>query len=203
MPVFVTQPKETPSVVPAPMRTLSPFWLVVLLAACTGEGVAVTRQQTIVPSLDSHIRMLNSIGEIETVILANPFPQDRQGNAIRAAMASTPVFPRLRYLPRRPAADAYGYRVVVAFGGWPVGGDDYCRNPRLGPRPPAPEITDVTAVLCVGSSVLSEAGARTGRLSEPGDPRLTKLMNATVLALFSQSSRLRMGVPGLGIGVNL
>jgi hypothetical protein len=185
------------------MCRFSPLWLIVLLAACTGEGVSVTRQQTVAPSLASHIRMLNSVGEIETVLLANPFPQDRQGNAIRAAMATTPVFPRLRYLPNRPAADAYGYRVVVAFGGWPVGGDDYCRSPDLQPRPPAPDITEVTAVLCVGSSVLSEAGARTGRVSDPGDPRLTKLMNATVLALFSQSSRFRMGVPGLGVGINL
>jgi hypothetical protein len=185
------------------MRTSALFWLLLALAACTGGGVSVTRQQVIVASLDSHIRMLNSIGEIETVIVANPFPQDSQGAAIRAAMASTPVFPRLRYLPNRPAGDAYGYRVVTAFGGWPVGGDDYCRNPALAPRPPSTDITEVTAVLCVGTSVLSESAARTARIDDPGDPRLTRLMNATVLALFSQSSRFGIGVPGIGIGINL
>lgn len=185
------------------MRNLYLVGIVLALTACTGDGVSVTRQQVVVPSLDSHIRMLNSIGEIEAVILANPFAQDPQGAAIRSAMARTVVFPRLRYLPSRPVGDAYGYRVVTAFGGWPVGGDDYCRNPTLAPRPPASEITEVTAVLCAGDSVLSEAGARTATISDPGDPRLTALMNATVRALFSQSSRLGIGVPGIGIGINL
>lgn len=185
------------------MRKPYPIAIVLVLSACAADGVSVTRQQVAVRSLDSHLRFLNSLGEVQTVTLANPFAQDPNGMAIRTAMASTVVFPRLRYVPERPASDAYGYRVVVAFGGWPVGGDDYCRNPNLAPRPPSPDITEVTSVLCVGNSVLSEAGARTARIETPSDPRLTNLMNATVRALFSQSSRLGIGVPGIGIGINL
>lgn len=66
------------------------------LSACAGDGGSVTRQQVVVPSLDSHIRMLDNIGEIETVIIANPLPQGPRGMAIRPAMDGTAVFPRLR-----------------------------------------------------------------------------------------------------------
>lgn len=185
------------------LATAFVFGLAATLIGCTQGGVSVTRQETRVPSLDSHIRMLNSIGEIETVIYANPLAQDPQGTAVRNAMTGTAIFPRLRYVPNRPAADAYGYRVVVGFGGWPVGGSDYCRNADLRPRPPEPDITEVTAALCVGTSLLSEAGARTATIDDPADPRLTALMNATVRALFAQSSRLGIGVPGIGLGINL
>lgn len=185
------------------MRRLAVLCVVAAAGACSSDGVTVTRQQTIVRSLDSHLRMLNTVGELHTDVRANPWPQDPQAAAIRAAMASTVVFPRLSYVPQQPAKDAYGYRVVVAFGGWPYGGDNYCRNPNLSPQPPATDITEVTSVLCVGASVLSEAAARTARIDDPGDPRLTKLMNATVQALLAQSNRLDLRSPGIGFGIGI
>jgi hypothetical protein len=118
-------------------------------------------------------------------------------------MAATPVFPRLRFIPERPATDAYGYRVVVGFGDWPVGGDNYCRNTDLQPRPGPADTTIVTSALCVGPSVISEAAARTARVDGPGDPRLTSLMSAVVQALFSQSDRLRLRGSGVGVGISL
>ncbi len=118
-------------------------------------------------------------------------------------MAAAPVYPRVRFVPERPAADAYSYRVVVAFGDWPVGGDSYCRHPDLEPRPALADTTIVTAALCVGTSAVSEAAARTARIDGPGDPRLTSLMSAVIQALFSQSDRLRLRGPGMGVGINL
>jgi hypothetical protein len=184
-------------------RRLLPLCFLASLAACSSSGVSVTRQQAMTADINPHLRMLGTVGEVQTVIKDNPFANDPSGNAVRTAMAATPVFPRLRFISERPAADAYGYRVVVGFGDWPVGGDNYCRNPDLQPRPGAADTTLVTAALCVGTSVVSEAAARTARVAGPGDPRLASLMSAVVQALFSQSDRLRLRGPGLGVGISL
>lgn len=184
-------------------RLASLLCLLTALAACSSNGVSVTRQQAMAADTGPHLRMLSTVGELQTIIKANPFPTDAGGNAVRTALAAAPVYPRLRYVPERPANDAYGYRVVTAFGDWPVGGDSYCRNPDLEPRPAPADATVVTAALCVGNSPVSEAAARTARVEGPGDPRLTSLMSAVVQALFAQSDRLRLRGPGLGIGVSL
>lgn len=163
----------------------------------------MTRQQAMTADTGPHLRMLSTVGEVQTVVKANPFASDTNGDAVRTAMAAAPVYPRLRYIAGRPAGDAYGYRVVTAFGDWPTGGDSYCRNPDLEPLPAPADVTVVTAALCVGNAAVSEAAARTARISDTGDPRLTSLMSATVQALFSQSDRLRLRGPGAGIGFSL
>lgn len=150
-----------------------------------------------------HIRMLATTGEVQTLVYENPLAQDTGNAAVRTAMAAAPVYPRLLYSETRPAADAYGYRIVVGFGDWPVGGDSYCRNPDLRPRPASGDITIVTAALCVGNSVLSEASARGPRVQTAGDPRLNALMSATVQALLAQNDRFRLRSPGVGFGINL
>jgi hypothetical protein len=187
----------------AMLRPISLIGLVIALAACSSDGVSVTRQQTMTSDIGPHVRMLATSGEVQTLVYENPLPQDAGNAAVRTAMASAPVYPRLRYTETRPATDAYGYRIVVGFGDWPVGGDSYCRNPELRPRPAAADVTVVTAALCVGNSVLSEAAARSPRIQGSGDPRLNALMGTVVQALLAQNDRMRLRVPGAGVGINL
>lgn len=144
-----------------------------------------------------HVRMLATAGEVQTLVYDNPIPQDSGNATVRTAMAAARVHPRLNYSETRPSADAYGYRIVVGFGEWPVGGDSYCRNPDLRPRPASADITMVTAALCVGNQVVSEAAARSPRIQGAGDPRLNALMEATVRALLEQNNRLRLRSPGV------
>jgi hypothetical protein len=184
-------------------RYLPLLCVLTALAACSGNGVSVTRQQNMTSDIGPHIRMLATTGEVQTLVYENPIPQDAGNAAVRTAMASARVYPRLLYSETRPTSDAYGYRVVVGFGEWPVGGDSYCRNPELRPRPAAADVTVVTAALCVGNVVVSEAAARSPRLQGAGDPRLNALMEATVQALLAQNDRMRMRMPGGGFGINL
>lgn len=137
--------------------------------------------------------MLRSIGAIETLIVANPFPQDRDGTAVRATLSNAPIEPPLRYVPTRPAEDVYGYRMVVGFGGWPPSGDGYCRNPDLRPRPLSNDVTELHAVLCLGPSPLAEAAARTRRITSPDDPQLAHLATEVLTALIVSTQKLDVG----------
>lgn len=161
--------------------------------------MVITREQAIEASTEVHWRDPGRSAPRETTFLAEPFAADD----VRRVMTAAGVEPRLRYVATRPASHPYSYRVVVAFGGWPVGGNGYCRNPDLEPRPAPAVTTIVTAALCAGTSPVSEAAARTARVEGSGDPSLTSLMSAVIQALFDQSNRLRMRGPGLGIGVSL
>ena len=174
--------------------------LAVLAAACSGDGVSVTRQQVMTADIGPHVRMLATTGEVQTLVYNNPIPQDAGNAAVRTAMTNARIYPQLRYSETRPATDAYGYRVVVGFGDWPVGGDSYCRNPDLRPREADADKTVVTAALCVGNQVVSEAAARSPRIQGSGDPRLNSLMEAVVQALL-QDNRMRMRMPGFGISL--
>ena len=143
----------------------------------------VTREQSYAPFLEIHLRYLASIGAVQTTVLANPFPADTDDEAIRRALIDTRVIRHLHYTAARPANDLYGYRVVVAFGTWPVGGDSYCRNTALAPRPVSTETTEMHAVLCLGPRPLSEAAARTRRVSGPDDPRFARLASDLLTGL--------------------
>ncbi len=172
------------------VSTMRFLWLsfAVALAACSGDGVTLTREQATVAHVEIHLRYLGSLGAVETAVLAEPFPQDADGEAIRRVMSAARVEPRLRYVATRPANDLYGYRVVVAFGGWPIGGDSYCRNPALRPREASAEITEVQVVLCLGPSTLIETAGRTARMSSPEDPRFARLMTDLLTAFQTVAS---------------
>jgi hypothetical protein len=169
--------------------------LTIALAACSGDGISVTREQGIVPYVEIHLRYLGSLGAVQTTVLANPFTQDGDGEAVRHVLTSTRVEPYLRYTAARPANDVYGYRLVVAFGGWPAGGDNYCRNPDLSPRAAPAVTTEMHAVLCLGSAPLSEAAARTRRVASPDDPRFARLVSDLLVGLMVSSQRNDMDQP--------
>jgi hypothetical protein len=166
-----------------------------LLAACSGNGIVVTREQAIVSSVEIHLRYLGSLGAVETTVLANPFLQDGDSEAVRRVLSNTRISPSLRYTATRPANDPYGYRVVVAFGGWPIGGDNYCRNSNLAPRPPPSDKTEMHAVLCIGLAPLSEAAAHTMRIASPDDPRFARMISDLLMALMISSQRNDMESP--------
>lgn len=155
----------------------------------------VTREQASVPYVEVHLRYLGSLGAVQTVVLADPFPQDASGDAVRRVLSATRIEPYLRYSATRPENDAYGYRMVVAFGGWPVGSDNYCRNPSLVPRPAPAETTEMHMVLCAGTSVLTESAARTRRVGSPDDPRFARLINDLLMALMLSPQRNDMESP--------
>lgn len=163
--------------------------LAVGLAACNGDGVVVTREQPYAPFLEIHLRYLASIGAVQTTVLANPFLADTDDEAVRRTLTGTRVVPHLGYTVARPANDLYGYRVVVAFGTWPIGGDSYCRNTGLAPRPGSAETTEVHAVLCLGPRPLSEAAARTRRVIGPDDPRFARLASDLLTGLTLAATR--------------
>lgn len=178
---------------PGPVRPSSrhPFLLMVaaLLAACSGDAVVVTRDQAVVPYLDIHVRYLGSLGAVETTVLADPFPQDSDGSAVRRILSAARVEPYVQYRAARPANDHYGYRLVAAFGRWPVGGDNYCRNPGLMPRTASPDVTELHMVLCLGTQVLTEASAYTRRIASPDDPLFARLVTDLLVGLLVTSQR--------------
>jgi hypothetical protein len=57
--------------------------LLTALAACSSNGVSVTRQQVMTADISPHLRMLGTVGEVQTFIKANPFTTDTSGNAVR------------------------------------------------------------------------------------------------------------------------
>jgi hypothetical protein len=126
---------------------------------------------------------------VQTTVLADPFPQDSNGEAVRRVLSATRVEPHLQYSPTRPANDPYGYRMVVAFGGWPVGGDNYCRNTMLAPRPGSADMTEMHMVLCAGSAPLTESAGRTRRITSPDDPRFARLISDLLTALMLSPQR--------------
>lgn len=155
--------------------------LAAALAACS--GVLITREQSLEAFTEVHWRYLGSVGAVETALLAEPFDAE----AVRRVMADARIEPNLRYVATRPANDPYSYRVVVAFGSWPVGSDSYCRNPHLRPRPAPAGITEMHAVFCYGAITLVEAAGRTARIDSPDDPRFARLVSSLLAALQSSS----------------
>jgi len=163
------------------MRVVWPALLALALSACS--GVMITRDQALEASTEVHWRYLGSVGAVETTVLAEPFAAEE----IRRVMSAAGVEPRLRHTATRPANEPYSYRVVVAFGGWPVGGDSYCRNLDLRPGPASPGLTEMQAVLCLGPITLVEAAGRTARVDSAADPRFVRLVNSLLVALQSPS----------------
>lgn len=163
------------------MRILWPALLALALTACS--GVMITRDQALEASTEVHWRYLGSVGAVETTVLAGPFADED----IRRAMSAAGVEPRLRYVATRPANEPYSYRVVVAFGGWPVGGDSYCRNLDLRPGPATTGLTEMQAVFCLGPITLVEAAGRTAPVDSAGDPRFNRLVSSLLVALQSPS----------------
>ena len=161
--------------------------LALMLTACSNDGVTVTREQATVPYLEVHVRFLGSLGAVETTVLANPFPADGDGAAVRRILSAARVEPYIQYRATRPANDQYGYRLVVAFGRWPIGGDNYCRNPGLTPRPAPPDVTELHMVLCLGTRVLTESSAHTRRIASTDDPRFARLVADLLVGLMVTS----------------
>jgi hypothetical protein len=130
---------------------------------------------------------------VQAVVMSSPFPRDPDGEAVRTVLSNAPMQPKLKYVPLRPAGDLYGYRVVVGFGGWPPGGDTYCRNPELKPVPSSSGVTEMHAVLCVNTATISEAAARARRVDSPEDPMFQRLTTDVLVALIVSSRKLDIG----------
>jgi len=176
------------------LHRLIPALIATALSACSTDGIVVTREQAIVPDVEIHLRYLGSLGSVPTSVLANPFPQDSDGEAVRRVLSDTPVRPHLRY-SAAPVNDPSGYRMVVAFGRWPVGGDSYCRNSGLTPLPAPMDTTAMHIVLCFGTATLAESAGHTGRIAAPDDPRLARLINDLLVALMLSPQRNNLESP--------
>jgi hypothetical protein len=177
------------------LHRLFPILIASALSACGSDGIVVTREQAIVPDVEIHLRYLGTLGTVPTTVLANPFPQDKDSEAVVRVLSDTPVRPHLRYSAAPPVSSPTGYRMVVAFGTWPVGGDSYCRNPSLAPLPAPVDTTATHIVLCLGTVTLAESAAHTRRIAAPDDPRLARLLNDLLVALMLSPQRNNLESP--------
>jgi hypothetical protein len=153
------------------------------LAGCAGDGI-VTRNDVYVKDMRGHLSAAAQ-SALPVTIRNDPFAGDGAGVAVIAVMSSaqTAMQPQQRF-----TADAQGsaYRVVVAFGEPPVGGN-YCTAPGLAVRPGPQGRTVLHAEFCVGGQILSEATAATGRVDSPQDPRFQRLLSDLLSGLMPQN----------------
>jgi hypothetical protein len=156
-----------------------------LLSAC-GPGTIRSQNYVVNPMLPDHF-IAASRQVVPLVVKGNPF-RDPNGDFVAQAMSAASCHPRKTYVSAPQGG--LGYYVVMGFGGRPVGGSNYCNAPDLVPGRAYDNGSSAHAAFCLGSSLLSEATAWTGRIETDADPRIPALFRELQRQLFPWSDPL-------------
>jgi hypothetical protein len=152
-----------------------------------------------------HVMLAAANGPSLAVIRNDPFPQDRNGEGVLAAMQGRNLGPRMYFSQTPRPDDKYGYKVILDFAG--RGGDAGYGSSGYGgialtygasyqcqaspapasaappaAAPPSGDIV-VSAAFCVGNLLLTDASASISGASGPDDPRFKRLIGDVMVAL--------------------
>jgi hypothetical protein len=156
----------------------------VALAACADSNGIRTQNYVTNVDLPRHFQAA-SAAPVPLLVRGSPFKGDPNGDWVAGIMSAASWNPKMNFIS--VTSPGQGYYVVLAFGGRPVGGTNYCTDPNLPPGPPpagAGGASAAFAAFCAGPSLLSEATAWTSRIDNDADPRIPIMMRDLLTALF-------------------
>ncbi len=175
---------------------LSRGWLAalggaVLLAGC-GEGNVTTQSYAYRQDVPGHEQYAAAIGPTPVAVYNSPYPAD---DVIAAMQGRTPG-PKMTFTGNPDGSATY--RVVLVFGESHAAPSTYCQVQAVTAGPSPTGRLTVTAAFCAGTSILSDAVARTDAIASPHDPEFERMMTDLLSALMPRNNPL--SVPDMGSG---
>jgi len=171
----------------------APFVLALSAVLCGCAGTSVVHHNYYNSAYEpGHIALAAANSPSLAVIRNDPFPQDRSGEGVLAAMQGRNLGPRMYFSQTPRPDDKYGYKVILSFGGAvpeagyaPGYGASY--QCQAGPAPaaaaPAGGTISVDAAFCVGNLLLTDASGSISGATGPDDPRFQRLIGDIMVAL--------------------
>ncbi len=152
-----------------------------LLAACTSDGVTVTRSEITPGYTGAFYVQTQAQSGVNSVIVRNsPVPPQAVVDALQNRYQSGQY--KFALGPNPP--DWNGYTVVISFGGPTLGSQSLCQNMNA-PRAGVPaDRTEVVGDYCYGDRQVTEASGRAPHIAGPQDPRFQELLGGVVAELF-------------------
>ncbi len=161
--------------------------LAVLVAAATLAGcngiVTYRSEGAGNPSAQTYAPYAAMNGTTLLVVRNNPFPSDRNSEAVRAVVSTHNPMRGYRFSLTMPP-DWNGYTVMLGFGQSPIGNQSLCQNAQLPLRPTPSGRTALIADLCYGPQLVTEAYGHSPAVSGPDDPRFGSLVGQVMTELF-------------------
>jgi hypothetical protein len=172
----------------------APFVLVLGAALCGCTDASIIDYNYYNSAYEpGHIALAAANNPSLAVIRGDPFPQDRTGEGVLAAMQGRNLGPRMYFSQTPRPDDKYGYKVILDFGGTaPEGGyatgygaSYQCQAgpaPAASPKPAGGPVS-VSAAFCVGNLLLTDAAGSISGATGPDDPRFQRLIGDIMVAL--------------------
>ncbi|MBV8538794.1 MAG: hypothetical protein JO128_24565 [Alphaproteobacteria bacterium] len=164
------------------LSTLLAATAVSMVAACSSDGVTVTRSEVSPGYTGSFYVQTQAQNGVNSVIVRNsPVPPQDVVDALQARYQSG----QYKFAPGPNPPGWNGYTVVLSFGGPTLGSQSLCQNMNAPQAGVPTDRTEVVGDYCYGDRQVTEASARAPHIAGSQDPRFQELVGGVVAELFT------------------
>ncbi len=151
-----------------------------MLAACSSDGVTVTRSEVSPGYTGAFYVQTQAQNGVNSVLVRNsPVPPQDVVDALQARYQSG----QYKFAPGPNPPGWNGYTVVLSFGGPTLGSQSLCQNMNAPQAGVPADRTEVVGDYCYGDREVTEASGRAPHIAGPQDPRFQELIGDVVAEL--------------------